>query len=107
MRDHLVVTTVTPDRESATRLARSAVTARLAATAQVHGPTTSFFWHLGEIGEGEEWSAIFKTTRARYAELEARLTAEHPWTKPEVTAIELAEGSESYLRWVTEATTES
>ncbi|WP_410618488.1 divalent-cation tolerance protein CutA [Amycolatopsis sp. cmx-8-4] len=101
---HLLVTTTTPDRESGAKLAGSAVAARLAATAQVTGPVSSFFRHLGEQGEGEEWNVTFKTTDARYAELEAHIIEQHPWSKPEVTAIELARGSADYLRWVETAT---
>ncbi len=65
---------------------------------------TSFFWHLGEQGEGEEWMATFKTTSARYADLEAHLVVEHAWTNPEVTAIKLNRGSETYLRWLETST---
>jgi periplasmic divalent cation tolerance protein len=97
---HLLVTTTTPDRASAAKIAGSAVAAHLAATAQVTGPVASFFWHLGEHGEGEEWNVTFKTTDARYSELEAHIVAEHPWSKPEVTAVEITRGSADYLRWV-------
>ncbi|RSM41476.1 divalent-cation tolerance protein CutA [Amycolatopsis balhimycina DSM 5908] len=103
---HLLVTTTTPDRDSGAKLAGSAVAARLAATAQVTGPVASFFWHLGEQGEGEEWNVTFKTTDARYAELEAHIVEQHPWSKPEVTAVELVRGSADYLQWV-EASTNS
>ncbi|SFQ25570.1 divalent cation tolerance protein [Amycolatopsis arida] len=85
-------------------LAASAVRAKLAATAQVHGPVTSYFWHLGEEGNGEEWIATFRTTSERYAELEAHLIAEHPWTNPEVTAVKIAAGASGYLRWLVETT---
>src|SRR3954451_1692986 len=102
---HLLVTTTTPDRDSGAKLAGSAVAARLAATAQVHGPVASFFWHLGEQGEGEEWIATFKTTSARYAELEAHLIAEHSWQNPEVTVIKLETGSAGYLKWLETSTT--
>lgn len=100
---HLLVTTVTPDRNSAATLAASAVAAKLAATAKVHGPVSSFFWHLGESGEGEEWQAVFQTTDERFAELEAHIIAGHPWQKPEVTAVELG-GNADYLAWVDAAT---
>ncbi|PRX51073.1 divalent cation tolerance protein [Prauserella shujinwangii] len=105
MVDHLSVTTTTPDRNSAAQLAASAVRAKLAATAQVHGPVANFFWHLGEEGQGEEWLAVFKTTSERYPELEAHLIAEHPWENPEVTAVTLAAGSAGYLAWIERATT--
>lgn len=104
MVDHYLVTTTTPDRDTASRLAASAVRNKLAATAQVHGPVASFWWHLGEQGEGEEWVATFKTTSARYADLEAHLLAEHVWDNPEVTAIKLETGAAGYLSWL-EATT--
>jgi len=101
---HLVVTTATPDRKSGEQLAGSAVAARLAGTAQVVGPVTSFFWHLGESGQGEEFNVTFKTTDARYAELEAHIIENHPWDKPEVTAVELVRGSADYLAWAEEST---
>lgn len=96
--------TTTPDRESADRIASSAVARRLAATSQVRGPVASYFWHLGEAGRGEEWVVTFKTTGARYEELEEHILAAHPWDKPEVTGIELARGSVDYLRWLETAT---
>ncbi|WP_326836754.1 divalent-cation tolerance protein CutA [Amycolatopsis rhabdoformis] len=105
MADHLIVMTTTPDRESADRIASSAVARRLAATAQVRGPVASYFWHLGEAGQGEEWVVTFKTTGARYDDLETHIRAEHPWDKPEVTGIELSRGSADYLRWLDTATT--
>lgn len=104
MADHRLVMTTTPDRESAARIASSAVALRLAATAQVRGPVSSYFWHLGEAGEGEEWVVTFKTTGVRYAELEAHIISEHPWDKPEVTGIELARGSAAYFAWMETAT---
>jgi periplasmic divalent cation tolerance protein len=102
--DHCFVLTVTPDRESATHLASSAVRERLAAGAQVHGPVTSFFWHLGEAGEGEEWQVVLKTTMGAYDDLERHLESEHPWDKPEVVAIPLIAGSQPYLKWLTDST---
>jgi periplasmic divalent cation tolerance protein len=97
MTDFLQVTTTVADRDTAADLARSAVAARLAASAQVSGPVMSFFWHPGEQGEGEEWQVTLKTTAERYPELEAHLRREHPWDNPEVTALPLAAASEDYL----------
>jgi periplasmic divalent cation tolerance protein len=107
MADYLLVTTVAADRETAARLAGSAVRARLAACAQVHGPVSSFFWHLGELGEGEEWQVTLKTTAARYDELEKHLISTHTWDNPEVTAIPLVAGSGPYLRWLDISTEKS
>lgn len=60
---------------------------------------------LGEFGTGEEWQVIFKTTKDRYPQLEAHLIKHHEWANPEVTAVSLVSGSESYLEWVVRTAT--
>jgi periplasmic divalent cation tolerance protein len=100
----LEVSTATATREAALRLAESAIRAGLAAGGQVAGPVTSFFWHKGEFGQGEEWKVSFKTTEARYADLEAHLIANHEWENPEVTAVPVARASTSYSAWVERVT---
>lgn len=104
MSDYLQVSTTTDSRETAARLAGSAVATQLAAGAQVYGPVASYFWHGGEPGEGEEWQVLLKTTAERYVELEAHLIAQHTWQDPEVTAVPLAAGSKPYLGWLTRMT---
>jgi periplasmic divalent cation tolerance protein len=61
---------------------------------------TSVYWHAGELGAGDEWQVILKTTGDRYPDLEAHLLAGHPWTNPEVSAVVLAAGSQGYPEWV-------
>jgi periplasmic divalent cation tolerance protein len=98
------VSTATPSREAALRLAESAIKACLAAGGQVSGPVASFFWHNGEFGQGEEWKVAFKTSEARYPDLEAHLIEHHEWSNPEVTAVPLARASASYVAWVERVT---
>jgi periplasmic divalent cation tolerance protein len=104
MPEYLLVSTTAGNRDSATALLRSAVRTRLAASGQVFGPALSAFWHQGEFGEGEEWQVFFKTTAERYPELKAHLIETHPWQNPEVTAIEIRDGSGPYLEWVSRVT---
>lgn len=104
MADYLTVSTATETRDQAIALARSAVEARLAAGAQIVGPVTSVFWHLGEFGTGEEYQLLLKTTAARYPELEAHLLAAHPWDNPEVIAVPIEAGSRACLDWIDNST---
>ncbi|MEN3306881.1 MAG: periplasmic divalent cation tolerance protein [Micromonosporaceae bacterium] len=104
MPEYLQVSTTTESRDAALTLARSAVEAKLAATAQVHGPLMSIFWHHGQLGTGEEWQVFLKTTADRYPELERHLIDNHPWDNPEVTATTMSQGSGLYLEWVRRAT---
>lgn len=100
MSEFLQVVTVADTQETAIRIARSAVGQRLAASAQILGQAITVFWHLGELGEGQEWVIILKTEAARYAELREHLLAEHPWDNPEITAIEMAQGTDAYFEWI-------
>ncbi len=98
------MSTATGDRSSAEGLARSTVSARLAAGAQIIGPALSAFWHEGKFGTGEEWQLLFKVRADRYADLERHLLDQHPWKNPEITAVPIAAGSAAYLRWVATTT---
>lgn len=100
MADFIQVSTATPDRQAAVDLARSAVTERLAAGAQIIGPVTSAFWHNGEFGTGEEWQLLFKTRRELYAELEEHILRNHPWENPEIAAVAIVAGSAACLHWM-------
>lgn len=102
----LTVSTAASSRDAALRLVRSSITAGLAAGGQVSGPVASAFWHDGEFAEGEEWVVTFRTTAARYAELEAHLIEHHEWQNPEVTAVPLTRASTAYIGWVERVTAE-
>ncbi|URN17796.1 MULTISPECIES: divalent-cation tolerance protein CutA [Streptomyces] len=105
MTDHVQVSTATPTQEDAVALAGSAVRARLTAGAQVIGPVTSVFWHLGEYGTGQEYKVLLTTTRERYPALEAHLLAEHPWDNPEVVAVPITAGAPRALKWIRNSVT--
>ncbi|GAA4063977.1 divalent-cation tolerance protein CutA [Actinomadura miaoliensis] len=105
MADYLQVSTTTDSREAAQALLRSAVGARLAASGQVFGPAGSVFWHLDELGEGEEWQLFLRTTAERYEDLEKHLVEHHPWDNPEVTFTVIDGGSARYLEWLRRMTT--
>ncbi|MEW2619455.1 divalent-cation tolerance protein CutA [Streptomyces sp. NPDC048106] len=105
MADYFQVSTATPTRDQAVELARTVVSRRLAAGAQIIGPVISAFWHDGEFGTGEEWQLLLKTTAARYPELEAHILKHHPWQNPELAAVPIQAGSEACLEWIAANTT--
>ncbi|WP_371792873.1 divalent-cation tolerance protein CutA [Streptomyces sp. NBC_01471] len=100
MTDFVQVSTATETRDQALALAQSVVKERLAAGAQIIGPVTSVFWHLGEFGTGEEWQLLLKTVAERYPDLEAHLLESHPWQSPEICAVPIVAGAAACLNWV-------
>ncbi|GGJ56406.1 divalent-cation tolerance protein CutA [Streptomyces brasiliensis] len=105
MTDYVQVSTATPAREQAVKLAKGAVHGRLAAGSQIIGPVSSVFWHLGEFGEGEEWRLLLTTTRDRYPDLEKYLLENHPWDNPEVIAVPIEHGAQRCLEWIANSVT--
>ncbi len=100
------VTSTVPTRDQALELARAAVKEKLAAGAEVTGPATSVFWHLGELGEGEEWRVTLRTSLSARDALATRLAELHPWDSPEVSASPVVWCTETYAAWVERTTAE-
>ncbi|MGC2519085.1 MAG: divalent-cation tolerance protein CutA [Burkholderiales bacterium] len=99
METYLVITNL-PDRESAARLARALVDKRLAACINILSPCRSVYRWRGAVEDAEEFPMLIKTSRSRYAELEAAIRAGHPYELPEIIAVPLAAGLPAYLEWV-------
>lgn len=79
------VITTCPDKPSAERLARAALTEHVTACANIVPSVTSLYRWKGEIVEDGEVMVIFKTSDAARAALVAFLEAEHPYDVPVIT----------------------
>jgi periplasmic divalent cation tolerance protein len=101
---YLQVQTTTDSRGEAMELARAAVTARLAACAQVTGPVTSTYWWEGELERAEEWLILLKLPVSRYEELAGFLTERHSYDEPEIVATPIVAGTGGYLSWIEDET---
>lgn len=100
MTDVRVVLITAPAGERAAGIARDLVERRLAACVNVVREVRSLYRWEGAVQDDREDLLIVKTTEARVADLVARVREVHPYTVPEVIALPVVEGAESYLRWV-------
>ncbi|HEX5130731.1 MAG TPA: divalent-cation tolerance protein CutA [Usitatibacter sp.] len=96
----IAVLTNLPDSDSAFNLARELVRLRLAACANVLSPATSFYRWDGRDEQATEFPVLMKSTRERYAELEAAIRELHPYEVPEIIAWPIEAGLPAYLEWV-------
>lgn len=96
----LLVSTTFPDHQTAERIGREIIAARLAACVSILGPCRSIYHWQGEIETATEIPALFKTSQTRYAELATRLKELHPYELPEIVAVRVADGLPAYLDWV-------
>ena len=98
--ENLLVLTTLPDTEAARILARHLVESRVAACVNVLAPCRSVFRWEGKLEDAEEVPLLIKTTRTRYAALEAAIQEKHPYELPEIIAVPIAQGLPGYLAWV-------
>ena len=86
--------------EEAQRLARTVVSERLAACANMIPGMRSVYWWQGEMGEAEETIVVFKTRSDRFDALAARVKALHSYDCPCVVALPVTTGLPAYLDWI-------
>jgi periplasmic divalent cation tolerance protein len=98
--DFRIVLVTAPDLKTARALAKAALTAKLAACANLVPKIESHYWWRGKLESSAEVLIVFKTTRARLAALEKLIVAKHPYDTPEFIALTLAEGNAKYLGWL-------
>jgi periplasmic divalent cation tolerance protein len=96
----LLVFTNLPDRAAAETLARMLVEQRLAACVNILAPCASVYRWQGQLETASEVPLLIKTTRDRYAALEAAVRACHPYTLPELIALPISAGLPDYLSWI-------
>ena len=95
----LLAWTTVATSEDASRLARGAVEARLAACVQVEGPVTSHYRWQERLESTQEYRLMFKILPEHAAALEAWVRAQHPYDTPEWVVVRADHVSEKYLSW--------
>lgn len=103
----LLVITTLPDAASAQTLASALVDRRLAACVSLLAPCRSVYRWQGQIEQADEVPLLIKTTRVRYAALEAAIRDLHPYELPEIIAVPVERGLPAYLDWVAAETHEA
>lgn len=98
--DCLLVLCTCPPGPAAAELAEKLVDERLAACVnQLPGVLSSFHWE-GRVQQDAETLLLIKTTRAGLDGLTTRIRELHPYELPEVLAVPVMGGLESYLDWI-------
>lgn len=100
MGNYIQVFTTAETQKDAQRIARAVVEKRLAGCAQVIGPITSTYWWEGAIETSGEWLCVIKSKREAYDRLERAILDVHPYEVPEILAVPVVAGSQSYVAWL-------
>ena len=95
-----------PNLDTARALAKAALSARLAACANLIPQIESHYWWQGKLESGAEALILFKTTKANLKSLEKLVVANHPYDTPEFLVLPILAGNKRYLDWVRQSVAE-
>ncbi|MGA4643627.1 divalent-cation tolerance protein CutA [Limisphaera sp. 4302-co] len=99
-RNVVIVLMTAPDMETARRLARGALEARLVACVNLVPGVESHYWWEGRVEQAGEVLMIAKTLRSQLGLLEAWIRREHPYKVPELLVTPVHAGLDAYLNWL-------
>tara|TARA_B100000886_G_scaffold288636_1_gene213587 strand:- start:194 stop:511 length:318 start_codon:yes stop_codon:yes gene_type:complete len=102
MSDICLVFMTAPDEACAVSIAQTVVTEGLAACGNLIPGIRSIYRWKNEVCDDSEVLVLFKTTHAGFAVLSERILALHPYDCPEVIALDVNDGNEAYMRWVSD-----
>jgi periplasmic divalent cation tolerance protein len=98
-----LVLVTAPDLKTARALARSALSARLIACANLVPKIESHYRWQGRLESGTEVLLLLKTTKARLAALEKLVLSLHPYDTPEFLVLPVNAGNRKYLDWLADS----
>jgi periplasmic divalent cation tolerance protein len=100
MTNKIVVISTCGSSEEAQKIARHLVEKRLAACATIIPGAKSIYHWEGKTEESEEWLVMIKTSQDLFESLKAELQSIHSYQTPEIIAVPILAGLESYLAWM-------
>ena len=99
---YVAVFITAPSREEAEKIAKKLIEEKLAACVNIASEVKSFFWWKEKLEEAEEALLIIKTRLDRFQKLIESVKQVHSYTVPEMIAMPIIAGNESYLEWIDE-----
>ncbi|WP_457644270.1 divalent-cation tolerance protein CutA [Persephonella sp.] len=98
--EYIVVYITVPDKDSAKNIAKKLVEEKLAACVNIVDNINSVYYWKGNIEDDDELLLIIKTRLETFDRLVEFVKKIHPYTVPEIIALPILVGSDSYLRWI-------
>jgi periplasmic divalent cation tolerance protein len=103
MTDQIVVLVTCGSLREARTIARELVERRLAACGSVvEAPVRSIYRWKGKVESAREFLLVLKSSRQRFAALEAVVQKLHSYKVPEIIGLPICTGSRAYLGWMAE-----
>lgn len=99
LNNYTVVLVTVDSYLEAENIARDLLIDKLAACINIF-PVTSLYTWQREINKDEEYQLIIKTNMNQFDKLVAKIKTLHTYEVPEIIALPIIAGSQSYLNWL-------
>ncbi len=99
----VILVTVTSEDEGL-RIARALVDSRLAACVNIISGLRSIYRWKGKIWDEGELLLLIKTRTTLFEQVEGKIKEIHSYEVPEIVAVPIIRGSETYLNWLRKST---
>lgn len=103
---YCMILTTTETLTDAKKIAAALIEKHLAACVQIEGPVTSVYRWQGKIENAQEYRCFIKTKSDLYQSAETLIKSIHPYSVPQIVAVPIVNGLESYLNWIDAETEE-
>lgn len=104
MTDTRIVLTTAGSPQEAEKIARALVERRLAACVNIIPQIQSVYRWKEKIEQETEWLLIIKTRLNIFDSVRVAIQELHSYDLPECVMLDVSDGSEAYLNWVSENT---
>jgi len=99
-----LIYTTFPDQTAAQKVARTLISEKLAACANIMLPYTAIYQWAGTVQEDQEVVMILKTRKDLYDQVQARIVELHDYDCPCVLSIPVDNGYKPFMSWIGEET---
>jgi periplasmic divalent cation tolerance protein len=99
----IIVLVTTSDQVEAEKIVHALLTEKLIACANIINPVTSFFQWKGKLDCSQECLVVMKSNLDLFATLTKKVKEMHSYEVPEILALPIIGGSETYMSWMSSA----
>lgn len=98
-RNCCIVLVTTASEEQAKNIAKALIEAKLAACVAIEPIESVYTWE-GKINCDREWQLTIKTQSSLFSLVSVKVKSLHSYEVPEIIALPIIAGSQSYLDWI-------
>ena len=104
--DYILVMSTVPSEDQGKEIARTLINEKLVPCVNIIPAVKSLYMWKNKLNEDDELILIMKSKASLFDKIKERILELHSYECPEIIALPIINGFESYLNWIDENTSE-